>query len=349
MDLRNLSWRNQALSERLSGRVELRGNRLVATAIRGTLLNAQLESSVVWGLGGDRSRRLQVLLRNVSVPLIAELTPFPDDVLEGFCDLEGTITPGELWQFEARARARQLGVQGIALQSVSLPFRGSVQCSFDRGEVVFRSAGATLAGGRLQGHAALRWGDRRQVAGELKFDRVDTQLLVRDGLGPEFPGDGKLSGTILLAGTNLTAWSDTAVSIKAQLSRCQPRRLPIVESLQSVVGNLSFSQPADEGQIQAHYVRGSWSLKDTTLSGPTLDMIINGTISANRRLNLEVVVRTGRRSFDRRLTHLVGGQLGDRLWAVLADRLLLVSITGTMDRPIVYVKPLSLVSVKAKQ
>jgi hypothetical protein len=174
-------------------------------------------------------------------------------------------------------------------------------------------------------------------------------MLVRDGLGPEFPGDGKLSGTILLEGTNLTAWSDTAVSIDAQLSRCQPRRLPIVEALQSVVGNISFSQPADEGRIQARFARGAWTIADTTLSGPTIEMIFNGTISANRRLNLEVVVRTGRRSVDRRLTHLAGGQLGDRLWAILADRLLLVSITGTMDRPIVYVKPLSLVGVKARQ
>lgn len=349
VDLRNLAWNGQALSERLTGLVEVRGNHLIARAIQGTLLEARMESEVVWGFRSDPSRRLHIHLRNLSLPVIAELTPLPDDVFEGFCDLEMGIAPGPLWQFEVHARAAQLSVHGVALQSVTLPFRGTVLPSFQRGELAFRSAGATLAGGRIEGQASLKWGDRRQVQGELTFSRVDTKSLVQQGLGPELPGDGHLSGTIQLQGTNMLAWSETAVLIDAQLSGSQPRRLPIVEALQSVVGNISFSQPTDEGRIVTRYLRGTWSLMDTTLSGPTIEMIINGTISANRRLNLEFIVRTGRRSFDRRLTHFAGGQLGDRLWGLLADRLLRIQVTGTIDRPIVYAKPLSLVDVKVKQ
>jgi hypothetical protein len=41
--------------------------------------------------------------------------------------------------------------------------------------------------------------------------------------------------------------------------------------------------------------------------------------------------------------------LGDRLWVFLADRLVRAQVTGTVHRPIVHVRPFSLVNVKARQ
>ena len=345
----NIDWNDQRISDRLEGAAQIRDSRLVADGIRGTLLGAELDAKAVWGLGSDRSRMILVHLHEMDLPTFLALTPFPSGIIEGKADIEAILSPRELWQLDVRLRSSALSVQGLGFQSVNLPFRGTVLPSFERGELVFRSAGASLAGGRIDGQVVVGWGERRRVTGELAFARVDTKTLVQQSLGSDLPGDGTLSGTLVISGQNLASWSDVTIDIDAELSRAQPRRLPVVEALQVLVKNLSFSQPVDEGQIVARYVKGAWIIDEMTLTGPVLELVIEGTISANRRVNWEVIVRTGRRSFDRRLTHLVGGQLGDRLWVFLADRFVRAQVTGTVDRPIVHVKPFSLVNIKAKQ
>jgi autotransporter translocation and assembly factor TamB len=219
----------------------------------------------------------------------------------------------------------------------------------EQGELTLRSGAASFAEGRINGQVAVRWGGRRQLTGTLEFDKVDVKTLVQQSLGSDLPGDGHLSGTVTLEGSQIRNWADTAVVVDAKLGHCQPRQLPVIEAFESVARTISLSQPVEQGEIKARLAQNALSIQKLTLSGPTLEMQITGNVAANRRLNLTLILKTGRRSIDRRISHLVGGQLGNRLIGFLADRLIQASIQGTVDRPVVHVKPLSLISVKALQ
>ncbi len=194
----------------------------------------------------------------------------------------------------------------------------------------------------MLGDLTLGWGHGRHAEGKLQFHKLDTQMLVQQALGSDLPGDGHLSGMIEITGDRMQRWSDVALSVEATLSRAQPRRLPVVSGLRRVVRTVSFSRPIDEGHIRATYDEGVVNIQQLTLSGPMLELLIHGSVSAKKRLNLTILVRTGRRSIDRRVAGLVGGQLGNRIVGILADRLVQIHATGTIRRPVLHVKPLSI-------
>jgi autotransporter translocation and assembly factor TamB len=344
-----LSWNGRLLSDRLEGSLELDKERITAHRILGTIAGAQIEAEAVWGLEEGDSRLLLVRARNLSIPFVAETAALPQDIIEGNCDVAATIIPGAVWQVDLRLTATQLTVMGVDVQSVSLPLRGTILPTLEQGELTLRSGAASFAEGRINGQVAVRWGGRRQLTGTLEFDKVDVKTLVQQSLGSDLPGDGHLSGTVTLEGSQIRNWADTAVVVDAKLGRCQPRQLPVIEAFESVARTISLSQPVEEGEIKARFAQNALSIQKLTLSGPTLEMQITGNVAANRRLNLTLILKTGRRSIDRRISHLVGGQLGNRLIGFLADRLIQASIQGTVDRPVVHVKPLSLISVKALQ
>ena len=342
----DLAWNQNRITDRLAGEFSLRGNRIRADKLEGMIAGTEIEAEAVWGLGTDRTRLLVLRAANLNTEFFADLAQVPKQLVKGRFDVEVKLIPLEIWQFDARLKAPQLTLAGVAFQSVTLPIRGTARPSFDRGELRIRSLAASFAGGRVRGQVSLGWGDRRYVQSELNVTKVDTVSLVRQLWGSDLPGDGKLSGTIRLDGKKLRNWSDLNAEIDATLSRCQPRKLPIVEAFSRTI---SLSQPVEEGKIKARYARGAVRISELALRGPTLEMLMDGDIAANQRLNLNLIIKTGRRSLDRRISHLIGGRLGERVIGVLADRLIGGKVTGTIHRPIVHVKPLSLVNIKAVQ
>lgn len=347
--LTNTTWNGRQVVNRLESQIQIRDDQILVNNIRGTAAGGQVEASVVWGLKNAQSRLVKIRARNLDLGVVTRFTPLDKEFLSGRADLEARILPREIWRFEVKLLSQRLQVQGVSVQSVTLPIRGSIRSSFERGEMTLSSIGASVASGRIKGRIALGWGDRRRIEGELKFAKIDTQLLVRESFNSDLPGDGKLSGSIRLDGQNMTSWAETKWKIDAKLSRAQPRRLPVVDALQSVTGTIAIAQPIEEGRINATYSQKKFTIQSILLTGPTLELLIWGIVSSNGRLKLNGLIRTGRRSIDRRISHLVGGQLGNRLLGLLADRLIQVHITGTVNRPIVHVKPLSILSIKALQ
>lgn len=347
--LNNVTWNSQPITNQLEAQLELRDQQILVNNLRGIAAGGQVEASVVWGLENAQSRLVQFRGRNLDLPVLAQFTPLGKDFAEGRVDIEARILPRDIWRLDIHLHAERLRVQGVSLQSVTLPIHGSLLSSFARADLTLSSVAASVAGGRIKGRVTLGWGDRRRIDGELNFAKIDTELLVQEALGSRLPGDGTLSGTIDLTGKNMTTWTETQVEVDAKLSRAQPRRLPVVEALQSVAQSIAIAQPIQEGRIQATYSQGTVAVQSVTLTGPTLELLIWGTVASNQRLSLNAIIRTGRRSFDRRISHLIGGNLGTRLVGLLADRLIQVRITGTIDRPIVNVKPLSLINIKALQ
>ncbi|MCA9071080.1 MAG: hypothetical protein KDA84_19265, partial [Planctomycetaceae bacterium] len=349
VELTGIKRNGRQLVNRFESQIQLLGNRIVVNNTRGVGAGGEMEVLLGAGSANAGFSEVRVQARSLDLKVISQFTPVADVLTDGRIDLEAHIIPQEIWRVDVHLRAQHLRVKGVSIQSVTLPIHGTILPSFERGELTMSSVAGSLAAGRIKGQIAVGWGDRRRIDGELKFDHIDTQLLVREAIGSDVPGDGKLSGTINLDGKNMASWSQTKVKFDAKLSRAQPRRLPIVQALQTVARSIAISQPIEEGRIKATYAQSQITVQSITLNGPTLEILIWGTVLSNNRLNLNAIIRTGRRSLDRRLAHLVGGNLGNRILGILADRLVQVRITGTTNRPIVNVKPLSLVNIKAKQ
>ncbi len=99
--LTDVVWKGERISDRLAGTVRLGGNDLVfVTMDQGSIAGADYTADVRWGLGTNNTRDVHVTFRRLSVPFIAKVTPFPEGLVEGDCNVDARIHPhrGRLWR-----------------------------------------------------------------------------------------------------------------------------------------------------------------------------------------------------------------------------------------------------------
>jgi hypothetical protein len=225
-----------------------------------------------------------------------------------------------------RARLGGVRISGIRIPAAWTvwPASGRLQARFDA-DARFETSGRVTAQGQLV------WNRRLSLKGSGRVEQVDLQGLTRNTLiDLNNSLAGKLNGKVSFEGRNMRSARDLTGTYDAQLIQSQTLLLPAMEALTASLGipsagSLTFS----DTKMRGTFGQGSIRVQEMTMEGPNTRMWVDGRISYEGGLQLNVTADTGQISPVNVAVGLINPI------ELLRRRLIFLELTGHITSPIV--------------
>ncbi len=293
----------------------------------------------------DRSRAV-VHLSNV--PSDTLFFVFPTVAKWVKTSVSGTVstTLGREWRGSGVLIAKGGTVYKIPIQEARLPIDWVAYPKTQRAEIHLRDMVGTAARGRVTGKAEVTFfpelDDR--LSGELKFGNVDVSTIFASAKG--VIGSTPVSGTFTFGSERLRTADDLTARLEAKSGEATPFGLPVLAQATPLLGYASGANPSiSQGDIKASLAKGVWTVQRVALTGASLDIFAEGTVTTDGRLNLNVAGSTGKLDLGAgvlsRLTALATqfarqplnpGSLQQAV-GILGNFVVYLEVTGTVDTP----------------
>jgi len=360
-----------------SGRFSLTGfhwgDRESGDSIRGTLLLTQGEvrlRDLNGNLGGGTLRG-QVVLRprdpnrshfNLALDgadASQVLAPWPALAanLTGTLDarLHGTL--GRQWQGGGDLVLTRGKIRGLDVVEVRLPLRFDVVPALGRAQFDIGDLSAQVAHGRVTGRVNLGLSGETRLDGNLRFQELDLRTMSGPPTANGQIGAGQISGQIAFNGSNVRSLDDVTATVEASFTRAQTFQLPILSQLVPFLVPGRAGTTVQNGEIRGRLAAGIFRVQRLSLSGSSVDLYADGTLTTAGRLNLDVTATSGVIGAGTGLFRLVGLRLppNDPMPVTLlleatrrlASTSVHLRVNGTVHDPAVRVEPLSVLSDEA--
>jgi len=319
--------------------------------LSGQLAGGQLHGSGQWRLGARQARIFRIGVRNAQLQGLMALAVDPDDSpLTGPVDIELRVHPGEVWRVSGAAFTALGELGGVPLRNARVPIDLDWHPVSGRMHLVLGGTQITLATGRITGRLVAERSTGWMIDGKYKFYRVDVAALTRE-LGSESQyGAGRLTGTLAISGRHVRSINDVRARLVADLEDTQTKNIPVLDQIRNYVPGaaVAASNRFNEGRLEARLDRGVIFVEQLSLVSEQLQLYITGRINLNGRLNLDAIVSTGEFGnpvianalFSRfiELTVVPVGLLASAN-EYLSNRVIHLSIGGTISRPVIRVRP----------
>jgi translocation and assembly module TamB len=354
--LDRLRWGGTVLADSLSGDVLLAERELRLRRLAGEFAGGQLRAQIVVNL--EQINRSWFTLAMDQVEAARLLGPWPalaDQVAAALqVRLRGTLGRksrggGDI----VLARGR---VSGLEVVDWLVPLDWAFAPG--SGQIEIRESTGHVALGRAVTRASLTWGSGLQVQGQIRFFGVNLRTLLRQATELSQMGTGQISGRFDFAGNDVRSLDDLTGTLDARLQQTQALQLPVLQQLAPfLIAGQSSTSVFQNGSLRGGLGRGVFRIDQLTFAGTMLQLFIDGTITLQGRLNLEVTANTAALGANPNFLRF----LGLRLPAVgpipvsllmeattyFSNRLVHLRVTGTLRSPIVTVGPLSLLTGEA--
>ena len=136
------------------------------------------------------------------------------------------------------------------------------------------------------------WEDRTRLEGQLRFQNVDMKELLRQTIGPSQLGGGKLTGRFDFSGQDVDALNDLRGHLVASFDQAQALQVPVLQQRAPFLG-IGPTTTFQKGDLDAAPRPRSWRIQQLALQGTALQVHVDGTVTTEGRLNLEVAAKTG--------------------------------------------------------
>ncbi|HYO23446.1 MAG TPA: AsmA-like C-terminal region-containing protein [Lacipirellulaceae bacterium] len=323
--------------------------------LSGRVAGGELAGAGEWDFDSDQRRGFRIRLRQASIELLQALAqPGRDAAAEGVVDIDVRVRPAAVWQMQIAVTAARATVGGLALRNVTVPL--AVQWSPRSGQAVLTTTSTqlSLAGGRLSGALTARRVSTWNVDGHFRFYRVDAAALA----GSSGYASGRLSGTLDIAARNARSVNDLQATLLADLEGAQSAGIPVLDQIRTSVpgAGLAGATSFGEGRVEARLSRGVVRLDRLSLANRQLQIYMTGNITLGGRLGLNATVATGQAAnptiANSLLTNILAVPVAPAALLLqanefLANRVIRLSIRGTLDRPTIRVRPLETLGEEA--
>jgi hypothetical protein len=169
-------------------------------------------------------------------------------------------------------------------------------------------------------------------------------------------GSGQVTGRVTFSGSDLRSVDDLSADLEASFQQTQAMNIPILSQLTPFLPGLSSSSTFTSGDLRGRLARGVFRIQRMGLQGSLVQLFVEGTVTTQGRLNLDVIANIGLR-----LNPSLLGFLGLRIpltgpipaglilqaSSLLAPRLIHLRVTGTFRSPSIQVEPLALLTQEA--
>jgi hypothetical protein len=219
------------------------------------------------------------------------------------------------------------------------------------GHINIRDTSARIARGRAVGRMSLTFGETMRLDGGVRFFDADLRtLLGKDGEAGGFAG-GQLSGNLEFDADHFRSLDDLNATLTATLQQAQTAGVPVLEQIVPFMELFGANGATrfQRGEIRGRLTHGSFRLQRFALTNDVLQLMLEGTVNLNGRVDLEATAGPPARSPDSNSLKILGLRIpapGPLPLAVLveastflANRVVHLRISGTYTNPIVRVEP----------
>jgi hypothetical protein len=352
----DLRWDDQDLGDTLRGEVRVGPDGLELGNVAGTLGQGLFRADLRLPGRQRPSGFMSFSLTQAEASRVLRPWPAVDGHVEGPIDasLRARIDPD--WHGGGSLVLTRGKVFGVEVVEWRIPLRFAFSPRELQGEVVISDTTAVVALGRVLGRASLSWGAEGRLGGEVRFFDVDLRTLVQSSGDFGSIASGKLTGRIELGGADVRSADDVTATLTADLSQAQALQLPVLRQLVPFLRS-GASSTFQTGHVEARLAHGLVRVQRLTLQGGLLNMIVEGTVTLEGRLNLEVTARTGSVFLAPSALRLLGlripaaGVLPASLILeaslLLANSVVHLRVTGSVRNPVVQVEPVRLLTEEA--
>jgi translocation and assembly module TamB len=183
-------------------------------------------------------------------------------------------------------------------------------------------------------------------------------LLGSSGQAAGLFGNGRVSGRLDIGGNPMHSVNDLRGTLTATLNQTSVRELPILSAATPFLNVSGLSAPFQSGDLRGRFSNGLFQLERLALSNSSAQLFANGNVVLSTgRLNLDVVALTGNYSLSSRGLSLLASRipaLGPVPIGVIQDvsdflsnRTIRLSVSGTVQNPIVRLNAAALLTEEA--
>jgi hypothetical protein len=308
----------------------------------------------------DRSEAT-LTLTNVPSKRLFFLAPELAKRLEFPVDGRLTTTMGREWRGSGVLTSTKGKVYGVPVTDVRVPLEWAVNPDRGRSEIKVRDATASAAGGQMNARAQINlYNDLPpRLSGDVQFRNANLSEAFKEA---QAVGKLRVTGKLEFAAEQFRGMDDLTAKLDAKLGESQPFVLPVFTALVPYLGfSGDYNTTIREGEVRAVLGKGVWRVQRLTLTGPSLDLYADGSMTTGGRLNLSIAATSKQRpsqAIFRRFmpaTALTSPSAIRPLGPVaMADALGLIGnyviyleVTGTTDSPTVRVQVLRTLSEDA--
>jgi hypothetical protein len=357
LTLSRLRWDRTDLTGEVRAALRLSAQELRVADVSGTLGQGVLRGSAAFPVRRGGRGWFNLALDDVEASRV--LAPWPDlaSRVEGPLDI---VVRGSLdgeWSGTAQVTLLRGRVLGVEVADWRLPIDFIFAPARAHGQARVQDTSAQVALGRVTARGELDWDAVRRLDGTVRFSGVDLAMLLRQAGDLGQAGAGKVSGKVDVSANDLRSLDDLSAVIEASFQQAQPLGFPVFRQLVPFLGLGQSSSSFTAGDLRARLDRGIVRIQRLALTGSSLRLFAEGTVTLEGRLSLEVTALTGQVGVNPRFLRLLGLRipavgpipLGVLLEAstYLANRSVHLRVTGTVRSPTIQVEPVSLLSEAA--
>jgi hypothetical protein len=353
----NVRWGEAELSDGIQGEVRLTGAELQFRDVTGSIGEGLLRGHVAFSLKDLGRGRFSLALDGVEAGRL--LAPFPSAaaLLQGSvtASLRGTL--GRQCDGSGQVALTRGKVLGVEVSEWRLPVDFHFEPGQGAGRLDATDIQARIAQGRAQGRASLRWGGATRLEGTLHFFNADWRGLFKGHESVSGLGAGLLTGRLDFGADDLRGVDDLKATLDATLGPNQALQLPVLQQLTPFLAP-SATTRFQQGDLHARLAGGVVRVQRLALVSPLLQVFLDGTVTLQGRLDLDVVANTGSLAFTAAILPQLGltqlattGALPTSLLArastLLSHRVIRLHVGGTVRSPSIRLNPVLLLTEEA--
>jgi len=356
-DIRDLRYRNNEVSSALRGGIRLTSEGVFVRNVNADIAGGVLRAGISYRFRSRAPGSFTLSLTNVEA---SRLLVFDErkNPLQGPIDLSLRGRLGREWRAAGSlemSRGKVLGVEVVDWRS---PLDITYAPTTERGELMVRESSAQVGNGRARLNATFHWNEFMRLEGSLRL--FDAGLKSLSGVLGDVSSyaQGRVTGRLDFAGGEVRSLNDLTGTLEAKLREAQALQLPILNLVVPYLMPGQESTTFRTGDVRARLGNGVWRISQLTLVSNVMQLIVQGTITVQGRLDLSVTGRTSALGgLDPVVLSLLARNLPPvgpvpvglifRVTEFLSNRVVHSRITGTTREPQVQVDTLRLLSDEA--
>lgn len=350
----DLSWQGRTLIPNLLADLTIARGVIRLRELTGSLAGGTFRTQLAYDLRNPERSWFNVALENVESSVLFQ--PWLGDAVKGPLHARVRGNLGSEWRGSADIELQRGRVYGLDVSQWRLPLSWSYAPAQGRGRVEVYETGAQVARGRATGRLTFAWDFTARVEGHVRFYRVDVQNLLRETTGSDRLGSGQMSGRFDFTGLEVRSLDDLHGTLEATFAQAQPLQVPVLSQLTPFLG-IGSSTTFQRGQLRANLDRGVWRIQRLALEGNTMSLFIDGTMTLAGRLRLAAVAQTGNIGLPTQRLRLLGLRIpafgpvpvtvAIEVSNLLSNRVIYMTIGGTVHNPSIRVRPLPILTQEA--
>lgn len=349
--LEDVKYRGQLVSRKIFSDIALKDGIMQLKRINADLQQGEISGRATIPLLGSTSGSYDLAVRNFSLPRMLQVLLKDPVEASGLVNARISGRTGRTITGAGTLGVSQAGLFGVSSQEMKVPIRFRIEPTQRQVRIEMPNTRFKAFRGTVDGSARLDIGSRIRLDSNLQLSNIDSKTLVRSLTGYNKPGNGKLSGKLIIKGRNIQTEKDLVGSFRGNLKQSNALSFPLLDQASRFLGNSPTlrNDQFDSDTIELSLSKGRVDVKQFRLQNALVSIVINGDAWLNGKLDLEIAARVERLNQPTLLDQLAGSPIARvvgpeaaffaQAAEFLSERIVFLDVTGSASRPQLRLNP----------